>query len=87
MNCHRRSGWGTVEGQVTTPPIAGSWLFNPATLGAAQMTVRTTGPGTRPAYDDPSLGRALRDGVDPAGRALSPTMPRYAADATPTCRR
>jgi hypothetical protein len=83
-NCHRRSGWGTVEGGVTTPPVVGEVLFNPIALGNAQLGIRTTGPGTRPAYDDQLLLRALRDGIDPSGRPLSLTMPRYqlgAADA------
>lgn len=77
VNCHRRSGWGTTEGPVTAPPIVGRVLFSPVTLGNPQMGVRTTGPGTRPAYDAPALLRALRDGIDPAGRPLSGTMPRY----------
>jgi hypothetical protein len=76
-NCHKRSGWGTVEGPVTTPPVVGPVLFDRVTLGNVQMGIRTTGPGTRPAYDDASLARAIRDGIDPAGRRLSPTMPRY----------
>lgn len=76
-NCHRRSGWGTSEGPVTTPALVGPVLFQPVTRGAAQIGTRTTGAGTRPAYDDETLLRALRDGVDPAGRTLSPTMPRY----------
>ena len=80
-NCHGRSGWGTSEGPVTTPPVTGPVLFAPLTRGSAQMgTVKTIGPGTRPAYSEASLLRAVRDGVDPAGRPLSPTMPRYAVD-------
>jgi hypothetical protein len=76
-NCHKRSGWGTVEGPITTPAVTGHVLFNPVTLGNEQMGLRTTGPGTRPAYNDASLARALRDGIDPTGRRLAPTMPRY----------
>jgi hypothetical protein len=79
VNCHRRSGLGSFEGSVTVPPVAGPVLFAPVTLGPPQMGfVRTTGAGTRPAYDESTLARALRDGIDPAGRSLSPTMPRYA---------
>ena len=76
-NCHRRSGWGTAEGPVVTPALVGSVLFQPVTRGAVQIGTRTSGAGTRPAYDDDTLRRALREGVDPAGRTLSPTMPRY----------
>jgi hypothetical protein len=78
VNCHRRSAWGTVEGPITVPPVTGDVLFAPLTRGAPEMgSVRTTGPGTRPAYTDAGLLRALRDGIDPAGRRLSDTMPRY----------
>jgi hypothetical protein len=82
VSCHRRSGWGTSEGPVTVPPVAGGALFAPVTRGHPEMgRLRTTGAGTRPAYDEPALLRAVRDGVDPAGRALAPTMPRYAIGA------
>jgi hypothetical protein len=78
VNCHRRSGWGTVEGPVTTPAVAGRVLFAPVTQGAPELgPPRTTGVGTRPAYTEATLARAMRDGIDPAGRAFSPTMPRY----------
>ncbi len=79
VNCHRRSGLGAFEGSVSVPPVAGHVLFEPLTQGQPRMgPVRTAGAGTRPAYDEQSLARALRDGIDPAGRSLSPTMPRYA---------
>lgn len=79
VNCHRRSAWGSTEGSVTVPSIAGAALFAPVTRGSVEMgSLRKTGAGTRPAYTEASLLRALRDGVDPAGRVMSPTMPRYA---------
>ena len=79
VNCHRRSGMGTAEGPLVVPPLVGSVLFSPLTLGAPQLgPPRTTGPGTRQAYTDAALLRALNDGIDPSGRALSATMPRYA---------
>jgi hypothetical protein len=84
VNCHRRSGWGTTEGSVTTPPVVGRMLFEPLTLGNAQIGVRTSGAGTRPAYDVASLERLLRDGIDPTGRRLSSTMPRYDVSARDT---
>ncbi len=78
-NCHRRSGMGTAEGSLVVPAVVNSVLFAPVTRGAPQLgEPRTTGAGTRPAYTDDALLRALRDGVDPTGRKLSPTMPRYA---------
>ena len=82
VNCHRRSGWGTTEGKLTTPPVVGPVLFAPVTLGNPQIGIRTTGPGTRPAYDDRLLARALREGMGADGRTLSATMPRYALNTT-----
>jgi hypothetical protein len=77
-SCHRRSGWAGAEGSITVAPITGAALFAPVTRGGREMgTLRTTGPGTRPAYTDTTLLRAIRQGIDPAGRALAPAMPRY----------
>jgi hypothetical protein len=79
VNCHRRSGMGTAEGPLVVPSIVGPMLFAPRTQGAPQLgPPRTTGPGTREAYTDDTLLRAVRDGIDASGRPLSPTMPRYA---------
>lgn len=77
-SCHRPSGFGASEGGLLAPPVVGSLLYRPRTLGAPETgRVRTEGPGTRPAYDRASLARAIRDGVDPAGRAFDPLMPRF----------
>jgi len=85
VNCHRRSGWGTAEGPVTTPGVTADMLFAPITKGAPQQgPPRAVGAGTRPAYTEATLLRALRDGIDPAGRTLSPTMPRYEVSAADT---
>lgn len=65
--CHRRSGLGGGEGQNTVRPIAGGLLFAQPELAAA----------TRPAYNLATLGRALREGVDPSGRRLDALMPRF----------
>jgi mono/diheme cytochrome c family protein len=64
-NCHQRSGLGAREGQQSIPPVIGAALYAPKL-------------GVRPAYTDDSLAVAIRDGIDPGGRALSPLMPRYA---------
>jgi len=81
--CHRRSGYGSREGQVFVPPAAGPLLFAPAPLhdathvapqGAAAATAGSPIPRdraeARPAYDERSLARALREGLDPSGLAL-----------------
>ena len=90
--CHRRSGMGTVEGSVKesvlVPPVAGPLLFAPARFSGTFLDpehhwVPNQAWGralTRSAYDEKSLGRAVREGVDPDGHALVAPMPRYALD-------
>jgi len=86
--CHRRSGFGTFEGPVMVPPITGSVLALPGphhiapgrTPTGAAATVPWYRALTRPAYDDTSLARALREGLDPDGDPLMPPMPRYDLD-------
>ena len=83
-NCHLRSGMGSYEGGVSTPPITAArlfqrqfWQFPNLTeaerveAGVAQSKLR------RPAYTDGSLADAIRTGVDPLGRTLNDIMPRY----------
>jgi hypothetical protein len=70
VNCHLRSGMGSSEAAIVAPPVTAPILFG----------ARETEPKKRPAYDETSLARALRAGVDPAGRVLDPLMPRYALD-------
>lgn len=67
--CHRRSGMGGGEGQVAVRPIAGHLLFGQPRRSAS-----------RPSYTQTSLARALREGVDPAGRKLDALMPRFELD-------
>ena len=70
VSCHRRSGLGTVEGKILTPAITGDLLFQP----------KKTARYRRSEYTDESLSRAIRDGVDAAGRSLEPLMPHYVFD-------
>ena len=63
-SCHGRSGMGAGEGTIRVPPVS-ALLFEPSPQRR------------RPGYDLASLGRALRNGVDAAGRRLDPLMPRY----------
>jgi len=65
QGCHGRSGMGGAEGAYIVPAIAGQFLFAASPQPA------------RPAYDQDSLARLLRDGVTPGGRQLSSLMPRY----------
>jgi len=70
VNCHLRSGMGSSEAAIVAPPINALTLFTP----------RETEPHKRGAYDEKSLARALRTGVDPTERELDPLMPRYVLD-------
>ena len=65
QSCHGRSGIGVLESGRISPPLAAPLLFSPD----AQRR--------RPAYTEGTLARALREGVDPAGRPLDPLMPRF----------
>lgn len=78
VNCHLRSGLGSVEGRILVPPITAKYLFRPVSTGAAAVTNRR-GP-LRGRYSDGTLARAIRDGVDPNGRKFDYLMPRYPLD-------
>lgn len=78
-----------------TPPINAAYLFAPLprglpwhspTYAAAPAQAGLTPPAQfdtghlRSAYDDQSLARVLRDGVNPDGRTLDDIMPRFRLD-------
>ena len=79
--CHRRSGMGSLEGNIVVTPIAGRFLFatednRPLALvdpRAAKNLTRAHAP-----YTEASLGKSLREGVNINGSPLSPLMPKYA---------
>lgn len=84
-NCHTRSGLGSVEGQVSSPPVNATSLFNPRylykdliknTISKSRGVTRTAKP-TRPAYTDETLAQAILGGVNPDGREFATVMPRY----------
>jgi hypothetical protein len=78
VKCHRRSGLGGGEGQKTIRPIAGRLLFTrPAAPATQRARVRPEGAQARPPYTVETLARALREGIDPAGRSLDELMPRF----------
>jgi len=65
QSCHGRSGMGAIESGRVPSVLAGPLLFAPD----AQRR--------RPGYTETSLAQALREGIDPAGQALDPLMPRF----------
>ncbi|WP_412022178.1 c-type cytochrome [Burkholderia cepacia] len=80
VNCHRRSGLGSKEGNNTIPPITWRYLVHPREQTAEDLDIPYV-PGMRTdrePYTEERLARALRDGVDPEGRPLGSLMPQYA---------
>lgn len=83
-NCHMRSGVGSIEGTIITPPTHAADLYRPRHPGARHGELQEQRrpaafitPHDRPAYTDASLGHVLASGIDPAGDVLDPIMPRY----------
>jgi len=93
VSCHMKSGLGSVEGGVFTPPTNGKTLFQPRDMPGAGNNRRNAGmtmtsgkdrtlPAiqplpARPAYSETTLADVLRGGRDPSGRTLNMLMPRY----------
>jgi hypothetical protein len=81
--CHRRSGMGSREGQLVVSPVTGPMLYAkpvpywPQRAGRRAQAVAPLRQDARAAYDDASLARAIRSGVDSSGAPLDPLMPRY----------
>jgi len=87
VSCHLRSGLGSLEGGVITPPTTGNKLYQPLYPGtelshAARKKVPTyfQSIAHRPAYTDETLAVVLRMGIDPEGQELNSVMPRYFLD-------
>jgi cytochrome c553 len=77
--CHRRSGYGATEGQFVVRPITGPALTHEQTLAVRSPRVKARlGSSLRPPYTEATLARAIRTGIDTAGKPLNPVMPRYA---------
>ena len=84
-NCHRPSGLGQVEGDAYVPPIAGNFLFAPrGAQGVLTMDPRVSKSFNRShePYNEETLIRAIRDGINSEGRQMSVLMPRYELDAS-----
>jgi hypothetical protein len=79
---------GSIDSTILVPSVAGPVLFIPARFSASYLDdFHHYVPNeawkralTRPAYDQPSLGRALREGLDPGERRLVAPMPCYNLD-------
>jgi Periplasmic binding protein len=87
VSCHLRSGLGSLEGGVITPPTTGKKLYQPLYAGRERThSERKNVPAYfqslahRPAYTDETLAAALRMGVGPGGQELNSVMPRYFLD-------
>jgi hypothetical protein len=82
VNCHRRSGLGSVEGDTVVPPIIGKYLYRNRTVNTEDLTLPHV-PGWTPnawTYTDTTLASAIRTGVRPNGEHMNPLMPHYALD-------
>ncbi|HEX4585036.1 MAG TPA: c-type cytochrome [Burkholderiaceae bacterium] len=82
VNCHQRSGLGSSEGYLNTytvPPITGLYLFHArgATSSEPILPYVEWMHGNRDPYNEATLARAIREGLDSQGRPLSYLMPRY----------
>jgi cytochrome c553 len=79
VNCHRRSGMGSVEGDILVAPITGNYLFNPDKIQVSTMDPRSGKKfnQTHPAYDDASLVTAIATGMNNSGRKMNPLMPAF----------
>ncbi len=76
--CHRRSGFGMTEGNVSIRPITSAALFQSQPITPANPRIaHQLGVPLRLPYDDRTLARAIREGVDISGRPLGDNMPRY----------
>ncbi len=82
VNCHRRSGLGSTEGQISIPPIVGAYLYAPRATSLEELGIPfvDTARIAHEPYTDASLARAIREGVAANGRLLNYLMPRYQLD-------
>lgn len=78
VNCHQRSGLGSLEGHLSIPPIASQYLFHSGARGGPGLPYVESLHGNRAPYTEATLERAIREGLDSQDRPLSYLMPRYA---------
>jgi hypothetical protein len=83
IQCHRRSGFGSTEGDLRISPILGDILYSERNKNYQQWNKhRTKGKGARPAYTDSTLIKAITEGLGADNRVLNPLMPRYNLNST-----
>ncbi|MFZ2268592.1 MAG: ABC transporter substrate-binding protein [Azonexus sp.] len=80
VSCHRRSGLGSVEGNIVVPPITGKFLFasDEAPLATMDQRRRKSFNQAHEPYDEASFARAVRQGIAIDGRTMQVVMPHYA---------
>jgi mono/diheme cytochrome c family protein len=78
--CHRRSGMGSVEGDLQVPPITGKALFGEGGKVIVNMDPRSGKAWNQKhdPYTEETLAKAVQKGVNNGGRDMSTAMPRYA---------
>ena len=89
-SCHLRSGLGSFADGIFIPPTNGAQLFKPlkvySSAGKGTSPFRLAQADQqklkyyevrRPIYSEESLAKALREGIDSAGRTMNDSMPRY----------
>ena len=79
-NCHRRSGIGVNEGRITIPPITGKYLLHPGERAIPEAAIQSAGASVvrHERYNDETLIRAIREGINVDGKPMSYLMPRFA---------
>ena len=70
VNCHGFDGLGLDEVGVTATNITWEDLTRPYSIKRSKGRVH-------PPYNEETLARAIREGIDPAGNTLEYSMPRY----------
>ena len=83
VSCHLRSGLGSIEGEVVTPPTNGRILYQPRRpfIPGSEIVPSYSNYAKylpeRPAYTDDSLAALILTGIDPTSRSVLKVMPRY----------
>lgn len=81
VNCHRRSGFGTTEGRIVIPPIAGRYILRPESQNTGERNlpyVETMRLDRDPPYTNETLARAIREGINYEGKPFNYLMPHFA---------